>query len=114
MIDGVTSTNDAQRVTAPRAQAPARTQGAETTAGTIPESPPPEVLAALDAAAGAIADLQARQVNLSFKVEGDGAVKRIRIEVRDASGALVREIPTRQLVDLLAGDTRGVTVDTQG
>jgi len=116
MIDGISSSNDVSRVTAPRTSAPSRPRGVESPSGgvAVPDSPPAEVLDALDAAARVLDDLRTKQVNLSFSVEGEGGLKRVRVEVRDASGALVREIPPRHLLDLLAGDTRGVTVDERG
>ena len=116
MIDGITPSNDISRTTAPRAPATGRPRGVEstTTAGALPASPPAEVLDALDTAARVLEDLRTKQINLSFSTEGDGGVKRVRVEVRDASGALVREIPPRHLLDLLAGDTRGVTIDALG
>lgn len=80
----------------------------------MPESPPAEVLDALDTAQRVLDELRTKQVNLSFSTEGEGALKRVRVEVRDAHGELVREIPARHLLDLLAGDARGVTVDERG
>ena len=116
MIDGISSSNDVNRVTAPRTPATGRPRGVESpTAGTgVPDTPPAEVLDALDAAQQVLDDLRQKQVNLSFSTEGEGSLKRVRVEVRDASGELVREIPPRHLLDLLAGDTRGVTVDERG
>ena len=116
MIDGITSSNDVSRVAAPRTPATSGQRGVESpSAGAeVPETPPAEVLDALDAAAQVLDDLRQKQVNLSFSTEGEGALKRVRVEVRDSSGQLVREIPPRHLLDLLAGDTRGVTVDERG
>jgi len=116
MIDGITSSNDVSRVTAPRTPAASRPRGVESPSAEaeVPDTPPVEVLDALDAAQRVLDDLRQKQVNLSFSTEGEGALKRVRVEVRDGSGELVREIPPQHLLDLLAGDTRGVTVDERG
>jgi hypothetical protein len=116
MIEGISSSNHVNRVATPRSPAADKPRGVESPSGgaAVPDGPPAEVLDALDAAARVLDDLRTKQVNLSFSVEGEGGVKRVRVEVRDASGELVREIPPRHLLDLLAGDTRGVTVDERG
>ena len=99
-----------------RAPGSGKAQGVDTSgaAGAFPATPPPEVLDALDTAARVLGDLKSRQLSLNFSVEGSGALKRIHVEVRDGTGALVREIPPRHLLDLLAGDTHGVAVDERG
>jgi uncharacterized FlaG/YvyC family protein len=71
----------------------------------FPATPPPEVLTALDEGA---------RVELHFAVEQGNAGKRVRIQVREADGNVVRDIPTRKLLDILAGDGRGLAVDTLG
>jgi len=116
MIDGIRPSNDVSPVAAPRTSATSRPRGVESPSGgaEVPNTPPAEVLDALDAAQRVLEDLRQKQVNLSFSTEGEGALKRVRVEVRDSSGELVREIPARHLLDLLAGDTRGVTVDERG
>jgi len=116
MIDPINKGTDVGMVAASRAAASGRARAVESSgaASVIPDAPPPEVLDALDTAAQVLSDLKSKQLNLSFSVEGEGAVKEIHVEVRDGTGALVREIPSRHLLDLLAGDTQGVTVDERG
>jgi uncharacterized FlaG/YvyC family protein len=80
----------------------------------FPASPPPELLAALDEGARVMRELSEARVELHFAVERDGGHKRVRIEVREANGEVVREIPTRKLLDMLAGESRGLTVDALG
>ena len=81
----------------------------------LPASPPPEVLAALDEGARVMKELSDARVELHFQVEQhDGGHKRVRIQVREAGGNVVREIPTRKLLDVLAGESRGLTVDALG
>jgi flagellar protein FlaG len=73
----------------------------------VPASPPPEVLEALDAAATVIRDLAENRVELHFEVEGG----RIRVEVTDGEGNVVRQIPPTRLLDVLAGGSDGLLVD---
>jgi hypothetical protein len=81
----------------------------------FPASPPPEVLAALDEGARVMKELSDARVELHFEVEQhDGGGKRVRIQVREADGNVVREIPNRKLLDILAGESRGLTVDMLG
>ena len=79
-----------------------------------PATPPPEVLAALDEGARVMKELSDARVELHFAVEQGNAGKRVRIQVREADGNVVREIPTRKLLDILAGDSRGLAVDALG
>src|SRR5918999_277550 len=80
----------------------------------VPATPPPEVLAALDEGARVMRELSEARVELHFAVEQGNAGKRVRIQVREADGQVVRDIPTRKLLDILAGDGRGLAVDTLG
>ena len=90
-----------------------RTQ-ADTASTSVPATPPPEVLAALDEGARVMKELSDARVELHFAVEQGQAGKRVRIQVREADGNVVRDIPTRKLLDILAGDGRGLAVDTLG
>ena len=83
-------------------------------AGAFPATPPPEVLAALDEGARVMRELSEARVELHFAVEQSEAGKRVRIEVREADGDVVRDIPARKLLDVLAGDVRGLAVDALG
>ena len=72
-------------------------------------SPPPEVQQDLATAQQVIADLAARQVNLHFDV--DHTTGKVRVEMIDGNGNLIKEIPTRRLLDTLSGG--GLLIDEQ-
>ena len=103
MVDPI-STSTARAVTA----APVRTAAAgsfpvtaeEAKVDEVPAAPPPEVLDALDRAARVLDELAARQVTLRFKVTEDD---RVRVEVRDGEGNVVRRIPATRVLELLDG-----------
>lgn len=76
-----------------------------TQAGSVPSTPPPEVLHALNKAAQVLDDLAAKQINLHFEV--DDQTNDVRVQVRDADGKVVREIPPRRLLDILSGSPSG-------
>lgn len=85
--------------------------GVETPDRSVPATPPPEVLHALDKAQQVLGDLAKSNVTLHFEMAGS----RVVIQVKDADGNVVREIPPKKLLDLLAGDTSaGVVVDREG
>ena len=86
----------------------------DTASTSFPATPPPEVLAALDEGARVMRELSDARVELHFAVEQGNAGKRVRIQVREADGNVVRDIPARKLLDILAGDGRGLAVDTLG
>jgi hypothetical protein len=66
---------------------------------TIPKTPPPEVLQALDEAQKVIADLESRNLEIRFAVN-DG---KVRTQLVDSEGMVVQEIPVRHGLDMLAG-----------
>lgn len=68
---------------------------------TIPSSPPPEVLAAMDAASRAYQALRAQGRELHFAQDADTG--RMTIEVRDLDGKLLRMIPPSKLLDVATG-----------
>jgi hypothetical protein len=74
-----------------------------------PTSPPPEVQQDLATAQQVIADLAARQVNLHFDV--DHMSGKVRVEMIDGNGKLIKEIPARSLLDTLSGG--GLLIDEQ-
>jgi hypothetical protein len=81
-----------------------RTSAAAPSAGaqgdtTIPDTPPADVLHALDRAQQTMAELKARSLELRFEV-GDG---KIRAQMIDSDGNVVREMPARHGLDVLAG-----------
>jgi hypothetical protein len=74
-----------------------------------PTSPPPQVQQDLATAQQVIADLTARQVNLHFDV--DHMTGKVRVEMVDGTGKLIKEIPARSLLDTLSGG--GLLIDEQ-
>ena len=63
------------------------------------------MLHALNKAAQVLDDLAAKQINLHFEV--DERTNDVRVQVRDADGRVVREIPPRRLLDILGGSPAG-------
>jgi len=82
-----------------RSGAPA---AAQAQAGQSPDAPPAEVLHALDAAQRVLADLQARQIDLRYEV--DPQTKKVHAQLVGPDGSIIREIPARHALDLLAGE----------
>ncbi len=75
-----------------------------------PGPPPADIEQEYNVAAQVIEELAARQVNLHFEV--DHAAGTVRVQVLSGDGSLVREIPTRSLLDTLSGG--GLLVDENG
>lgn len=71
--------------------------------GDIPASPPPEVLEAMDAAGRVARELHATGRELRFVPPEGGAGGRVRVEVRDLDGHVLREIPPSELLDVATG-----------
>lgn len=67
------------------------------TTGADPSTARPALAAALDAGARAAQDLARRGVELHFEVDHG----RIRIQVRDGQGRVIREVPPGRLLDVL-------------
>jgi flagellar protein FlaG len=67
----------------------------------IPSSPPPEVLAEVDAAWQRAAELAAQNRELHFARDADSG--RVVIEVRTLDGQLVRTIPPSRCLAVMAG-----------
>ena len=67
----------------------------------IPPTPPPEVLQALDRVQRVAGELQSRGLHVSFDVD---ETERARVQVVDANGGVVRQIPVARALDLLGGD----------
>jgi uncharacterized FlaG/YvyC family protein len=74
------------------------------------ETPPAAVQQEFDVAARVIEELSSRQVNLHFEV--DHSAGKVRVQVLNGDGAVVREIPARSLLDTLSGG--GLIVDQLG
>jgi hypothetical protein len=77
----------------------------------VQDLPPAQVHQELDTAARVIEELSSRQVNLHFEVDPAGGGP-VRVQVRDASGNVLREIPPRSLFETLAGG--GLLIDQRG
>jgi flagellar protein FlaG len=75
---------------------------ADVSGDTIPDSPPQEVLDAMDAASRAYQKLRAQGRELRFAQDADTG--RLTIEVHDLDGNLLRTIPPSKLLDVA---TRG-------
>jgi hypothetical protein len=65
----------------------------------IPDTPPAEVLHALDTAQQVISDLASRNVEIRFAID-EG---RVRTQLLDNKGEIIQEIPARHGLDILAG-----------
>jgi hypothetical protein len=65
----------------------------------VPDTPPQEVLHALDTAQGVVNDLASKNLEMRFEVD-DGTV---RTQLIDSKGNIVQEIPARHGLDALAG-----------
>lgn len=73
------------------------------THGEIPASPPPEVLEAIDAAGRVARELHETGRELRFTPPPEGERGRVRVEVRDLDGNVLREIPPSELLDVATG-----------
>lgn len=76
----------------------------------VEDTPPPAVQQEFDVAARVIEELSSRQVNLHFEVDHEAG--KVRVQVLSGDGSVVREIPTRSLLDTLSGG--GLIVDQLG
>ena len=65
----------------------------------IPASPPPEVIDEMRAAQRAIADMRARGRELHFEMDSG----RLKIEVRDLSGNVLKQIPPSRALEIAGG-----------
>ena len=98
---------DDRRAAPERAPRAARSESADDTlgvsSGDVPEGPPPEVLEAMDAAGRVARELHATGRELRFVPPQDGGDGRVRVEVRDLDGNVLREIPPSELLDVATG-----------
>ncbi len=118
MIENVSHTQRAGP-TAPAGPAlpPGRAAPAPPSSGdlSLPDSPPPEVAEGLAAAQGVLRDLDRAQVRLRFEVEETEAGRRVRVDVIDAEGRVIRTIPPSRLGSLFQGRAGGgLLVDQRG
>jgi hypothetical protein len=77
----------------------------------LPDLPPAEVLDALDAAARVLDELDRKDI--SFRLDHDPSENRIRVHVGDGAAGTEREIPAGRLLNILAGDTSALSLDTR-
>jgi hypothetical protein len=68
-------------------------------AGAIPGSPPPETMAEVERAADRYAELEDEQRHLHFAVSAG----RLRVEVHDLEGTVLKRIPAVSALDIAAG-----------
>jgi hypothetical protein len=73
--------------------------GAAATVDTFPASPPPELRAEILAAQQAVQDMHARGRELHFEM----AEGRVRIELRDLDGNVLRTIPASEALEIASG-----------
>lgn len=71
--------------------------------GEIPASPPPEVLEAMDAAGRVARELHETGRELRFTPPPEGEHGRVRVEVCDLDGNVLRTIPPSELLDIATG-----------
>jgi hypothetical protein len=88
------------RTAAARPAAAGRPSAADSS-DVIPASPPPEVLAEVDAAWARAAQLAAENRELHF--ERDPATGRVVIQVRTLDGEVLRTIPPSGALDIMGG-----------
>jgi len=69
----------------------------------IPAGPPPEVLEAIDAAGRVARELHANGRELRFTPPAPGEGGRVKVELRDLDGNVLREIPPSELLDATTG-----------
>jgi hypothetical protein len=67
----------------------------------IPPTPPAEVLQALDRVQKVAGELQARGLGVRFDVD---ETQRARVQVVDAQGGVVRQVPVVRALELLSGE----------
>jgi hypothetical protein len=73
-------------------------------------TPPPAAREEFGVAAQVINDLASRQISLHLEVDHDAG--KVRVEVLNGDGAVVREISARSLLDTLSGG--GLLIDVRG
>jgi len=78
----------------------------------LPELPPAEVLDALDTAARVLHELD--HTHIAFRIDHDTSTNKIRVHVGDTAAGTEREIPAQRLLNILAGDTSVLALDTRG
>jgi len=80
---------------------------ADVSSSEIPSSPPADVLDAIDAAGRAARELRAQGRELRFVPASESGDGRMRIEVRDLDGNVLRTIPPSEALDVATGSPLG-------
>lgn len=87
-----------------RASAAAGTRdAADVSPSEIPSSPPAEVLDAVNAAGRVARELRAQGRELRFVPASESADGRMRVEVRDLDGTVLRTLPPSEALDVATG-----------
>jgi len=81
--------------------AQAATDAVKVEVGSIPASPPDEVLNAMGVASGVYDHLAARGRGLSFKI--DDATGKLVVSVHDAQGKVLFTVPASKALDIASG-----------
>jgi hypothetical protein len=71
--------------------------------GDVPASPPPAVLEAMSVAGRVARELHETGRELRFTPPSESGDGRVRVEVRDLDGNVLRTIPPSELLDVAAG-----------
>ncbi|HXE44779.1 MAG TPA: hypothetical protein VN635_06250 [Conexibacter sp.] len=88
---------------AARAGAGEAQDAADVSSTEIPASPPADVLDAIDAAGRVAGELRAQGRELHFVPAAESGDGRMRIEVRDLDGNVLRTIPPSEALDVATG-----------
>jgi flagellar protein FlaG len=80
---------------------------ADVSSSEIPASPPPEVLDAIDATGRVARNLRAQGRELHFVPASESKDGRMRVEVRDLDGNVLRTIPPSEALDVATGGPLG-------
>src|SRR5690349_18482613 len=100
MIDNIaTAGSGPVYPTRPTNRTSAATPAAPVADTSIPDTPPAEVLHALDAAQQVMSDLASRNVEIRFQMDGG----HVRTQLVDSKGQIIQEIPASHGLDILAG-----------
>lgn len=100
MIDNIASAGAGPVYpTRPTNRTSAVTPAAHAADTSIPDTPPAEVLHALDAAQQVMTDLQSRNIEIRFAMDGG----HVRTQLVDNKGEVIQEIPAARGLDILAG-----------
>jgi hypothetical protein len=110
MIERISNNAPASRPSAPEQAAAPTFSLDQAAAGRIPARPPAEVLQSLARAQSVLAELASREVSMHITVDAETA--KVRVELRNAHDEVIREVPPRDAVAMLAGErSLGLGID---